>query len=274
MDVENVRETDPRRELFDRVCLSCLSYLDNFEECSSVVFNGQKMATSHELDLWEKQNLPYQLPEDMKSFYRMFDGFAVHFGVNTGSGTAPLTVGTMRLGDLKAIKRLPLEGQFPGLADISTMTSAAFLLDDSMEDGNIVLLYRSAADRELCVVSSDGVKGKDSSTVGIGKSGSTNSLAAMTASSKKPLVDSGSNIHSPEEQQMGFENPEIWFQDRSARWHFMSRSFSDFLRVMVVHLGIDGWVMAFTPEGIPQITRQWMGVFNRERLCLDMSVKL
>lgn len=210
----------------------------------------------------------------MKSFYRMFDGFTVSFSVDTGA-SSNLTVGTMHLCSLKAIKRLPLEGQFPGISDISTMTSAAFLLDDSMEDGNIVLLYRSAADRELCIVSSDNVRNRDSSSkVGIGKSGSTNSLAAMTASTKKPLTDSGSTVQTPDKAQVGFENPEIWFQDRSARWHFVSRTFSDFLRVMVVHLGIDGWAMAFAPEGISQLTRQYMGIFNRERLCLDVSVKL
>lgn len=265
---------DPRRELFDRVCLSCLSYLDTFEECSSVVFDGYDKASSHELDVWEKKNLPYQLPEDMKSFYRMFDGFTVSFGVETGS-PSNLPVGTMHLCPLKAIKRLPLEGQFPGIADISTMTSAAFLLDDSMEDGNIVLFYRTTADRELCVISSDGLRGKDSkSKVGIGKSGSTNSLAAMTASTMKPVVDSGSTVQGSDKAQGGFENPEIWFQDRSARWHFVSRTFSDFLRVMVVHLGIDGWAMAFAPEGVSPLTRQYMGIFNRERLCLDVSVKL
>lgn len=267
-------EADPRRDCFDRVCLSCLTYLDTFEECSSVNFDGYDKATSHDLDVWEKQNLPYQLPEDMKSFYRMFDGFTVKFGVDTGNGTSNVPVGVMHLCSLKTIKRLPLEGQFPGIADISTMTSAAFLLDDSMDDGNIVLLYRSAADRELCVVSSDNVRGRDSSKVGIGKSGSTNSLAAMTASTKKPLVDAGSNAQISDRQQIAFENPEIWFQDRSARWHFVSRTFSDYLRVMVVHLGIEGWAMAFAPEGISPVTRQWMGIFNRERLCLDVSVKL
>jgi tubulin polyglutamylase complex subunit 2 len=273
-----VPNADPRRDLFDRVCLSCLTYLETFEECSLVTFTGHDKASDHDLDLWEKQSLPYQLPEDMKSFYRMFNGFNVKFMVEAGAATLP--VGAMQLNNLKGIKRLPLEGQFPGIPDISGMTSAAFVLDDTMEDGNIVLLYRSAADREMCVISSRS-KDKEQFKVGIGKSGSASNIIAMSTTTNKPSMSDAisptsnpSASTNPDTTQAGYENPEIWFQDRSARWHFLSRTFSDFLRVMVVHLGIDGWAMAFTPEGVSAVTQQWMGVFNRERLCLDVSIKL
>ena len=64
--------------------------------------------------------------------------------------------------------------------------------------------------------------------------------------------------------------PEIWFQDLSAKWHFMCSSFKQYLRIMFLHLGISGWQMAFTSDGLPLWTQQWMKLFCKERLCIDL----
>jgi tubulin polyglutamylase complex subunit 2 len=64
--------------------------------------------------------------------------------------------------------------------------------------------------------------------------------------------------------------PEVWFQDLSARWHFISHTFKQYMRVMVLHLGIVGWQMAYTAEGLPLSTQQWMRVYCKERLCVDL----
>lgn len=64
--------------------------------------------------------------------------------------------------------------------------------------------------------------------------------------------------------------PEVWFQDLSARWHFISHTFKQYMRVMVLHLGIVGWQMAYTAEGLPLSAQQWMRVYCKERLCVDL----
>ena len=64
--------------------------------------------------------------------------------------------------------------------------------------------------------------------------------------------------------------PEVWFQDLSARWHFISHTFKQYMRVMVLHLGIIGWQMAYTADGLPLSTQQWMRVYCKERLCVDL----
>lgn len=66
------------------------------------------------------------------------------------------------------------------------------------------------------------------------------------------------------------QEPEIWFQDLSARWHFVCHTLKQYLRLMILHLGIIGWQMVYTADGLPQSTQQWMRVYCKERLCVDM----
>ena len=67
-----------------------------------------------------------------------------------------------------------------------------------------------------------------------------------------------------------YEDPEIWIQDASSSWHFVADSFTTYLRLAIVHLGIIGWQNAYTPVGLPPVTKQWMAFFCKERLALDL----
>jgi len=40
--------------------------------------------------------------------------------------------------------------------------------------------------------------------------------------------------------------PQIWFQDLSARWFFIANTFTDYFRLMIMHLGLPNWHYAFT----------------------------
>ena len=62
-----------------------------------------------------------------------------------------------------------------------------------------------------------------------------------------------------------YEDPEIWIQDASSSWHFVADSFTTYLRLAIVHLGIIGWQNAYTPVGLPPVTKQWMARFGKER---------
>lgn len=35
--------------------------------------------------------------------------------------------------------------------------------------------------------------------------------------------------------------PQIWFQDLSCKWFFIANSFTDYFRLMIMHLGIPNW---------------------------------
>jgi hypothetical protein len=79
-----------------------------------------------------------------------------------------------------------------------------------------------------------------------------------------------SNTNSSTNDNDNFSTPEIWYQDHLGNWHFICHTFTQLMRIMVVHLGISGWQLAFTPEGLPLVTRQWMNLFCKERLAIDL----
>jgi hypothetical protein len=67
-------------------------------------------------------------------------------------------------------------------------------------------------------------------------------IALLYSSSSTSAISSSETSGSSSE-------PEIWFLDLNGRWHFLCPTFTHLMRIMVVHLGILGWQMAFTPEG-------------------------
>lgn len=75
-------------------------------------------------------------------------------------------------------------------------------------------------------------------------------------------------------QASEYDNPSVWLIDISLRWHYICASFSDYMRLMILHLGIFEWQHAFTPEGLSMTTQLWMGIFAKERLCTNLYQKL
>jgi tubulin polyglutamylase complex subunit 2 len=67
------------------------------------------------------------------------------------------------------------------------------------------------------------------------------------------------------------QKPQIWFQDLSCKWYYIANTFTDYFRVMVMHLGIPNWQYAFTQCGLDQQTLQWFRFFIPERLSIDIE---
>lgn len=44
---------------------------------------------------------------------------------------------------------------------------------------------------------------------------------------------------------------EIWFLDRALGWHYLAATFTDYFRLMIMHLGLPHWQYAFTDFGVP-----------------------
>ena len=239
-----------RKAWLDNLLLSSLSRLEATEETCALTIDGleeESGRTVVDFANWEKKNAPYVLPADVKAFYSAFNGLGV--GYQVGIGGKLVSVGEMRLNKLEAIGRVALEGTFPkmnwpkvdkavcqgGRSDsfvLDLKTSAAFTIDSSLEIGDVVLLYRVPDIHDEAGGGGNRWKGLSSSP---------------------------------------YEDPEIWFQDISARWHFVCSSFTNFMRLMVAHLGVYGWHLAYTQEGLPTETIHWMGLFCRERVCVDVS---
>ena len=65
--------------------------------------------------------------------------------------------------------------------------------------------------------------------------------------------------------------PQIWFQDLSCKWYFIANTFTDYFRLMIMHLGLPNWHYAFTEVGLDPQTLQWFRFLSPERLAIDME---
>lgn len=62
---------------------------------------------------------------------------------------------------------------------------------------------------------------------------------------------------------------EIWFFDNVTRkWSFIASSFSSYFRLLLTHLGIRGWQLAYTSRGWPAATNDWMCFYAPDRASL------
>lgn len=234
-----------RREAFNKATLSCITYLESFPECRNVNFQCGDGAASHESLIWDKKNAPYKLPKDLKNFYSMFNG--VHLSWNVDLGGRIVQIGEIRLNRMEAVKSMEIEGTFstyswndsPSATLPEVRSSAAFILDSHCEVGDVVLLYRNKPAN----------KNNDDSN---------DNATSENQAQQQPTPEASC-----------FEEPEVWFVDQSARWHYLCKSFTQYLRLLVVHLGVHGWQLAFTPEGLPSTTEHWMTMFCKERLIID-----
>uniref|UniRef100_A0A8D0HA06 Tubulin polyglutamylase complex subunit 2 n=1 Tax=Sphenodon punctatus TaxID=8508 RepID=A0A8D0HA06_SPHPU len=55
---------------------------------------------------------------------------------------------------------------------------------------------------------------------------------------------------------------EIWFLDRALYWHFLTKTFTAYYRLMITHLGLPQWQYAFTAYGISPQTKQWFNTYK------------
>ena len=61
----------------------------------------------------------------------------------------------------------------------------------------------------------------------------------------------------------------VWLQDLEGRWHILAETFTDYMRLQVVHLGLPSWQLAFTDVGLTSETEIWFRFLSPERLELD-----
>ena len=223
----------PKHTLFDGIAFNMITYLDSFEEVCDVEVISHSGAQPVEINLWDRKNSPYELPNDIKGFYSLFNGFVLRWKVEVAD--QEIIIGEIKLLKLENIVPIALsEGTtFVLPTDVSSglivtvpdvRECVAFSLS-SYEEGQVALLYRRRP---------------------------------ISLETSSPTGD----FHMPPEM------PEIWFQDNTGAWHFICYSFTQYMRLCVMHLGIIGWLHMFTPEGISMTCRQWMGMFCKERLCV------
>lgn len=57
----------------------------------------------------------------------------------------------------------------------------------------------------------------------------------------------------------------------SCKWFFIANTFTDYFRLMIMHLGLPNWHYAFTEVGLDPQTLQWFRFLSPERLAIDIE---
>lgn len=229
-----------RRNTFDQVALGCISHLEQCEECRTVTFQGHDPIATHEILLWERKNAPLKLPEDLKKFLALMNGFTLNWAVDIDERLVP--IGDIRINKLEQIIRHPCVDATIAPSSVPFMEnrsvpdpqrSSLFLLDSNCELGDIVFLYRAPFQGESTTLKTD--------------------------------TDSGKNN--------ALSQPEVWLLDTNGQLHYICASFTQYLRLAVVHLGVMGWQSTFTIDGLSETTQHWMNIFCKERLICDQYIR-
>ncbi|ESO92357.1 hypothetical protein LOTGIDRAFT_120831, partial [Lottia gigantea] len=164
---------------------------------------------------WEQRN-SCLLPEDLKNFYLSSNGFDLTWSVHIDNGETP--VGRMHIHPLIQVNKL----------NTSIVSGNTNLVQPSLAD-----LETESDDEEI----GGREKPKFCGSNGIYELDDCSGYGKVCIYIKKK---SGTN-----------ESPaEVWFLDRSLRWHFLADSFLAYFRLMLMHLGLPQWQFAFTDIGL------------------------
>lgn len=195
-------------------------FLNNHEGIKNVQFIQKLPIPLVKLIDWEKLNVPYILPEELKAFYSISNGFTLKWQVSFGQ--KDYNLGNMHVESLEGLIPIETISPFPNFVGfyehehISIKSHPKevkiFQLDSACTWGTVGLVY----------------------------------------------IDSTID-------------PQIWFQDLSQEWHYIAPNFTDYFRLLVIHLGIPRWQYAYTPIGLDPTIIQWFRFINPERLNIIMN---
>ncbi|XP_070175307.1 tubulin polyglutamylase complex subunit 2-like isoform X2 [Littorina saxatilis] len=200
---------------------------------------------------WEQRNTTL-LPEDLKSFFMTTDGFHLTWSVKMENG--PLPVGRLHINGIGHFVRLnPPTDTVPSVAP--SLCDLDFDSDDESDEpskpkfsGGFRLFELDNCDNygRVCVVYREPKQ------------------SCGESDSESDSVDTDFTCS-------GELTSEIWFLDRGMNWHYLASSFTDYFRLMIMHLGLPHWQYAFTDMGVPPQAKQWFHMYAPTRLEIDIN---
>ncbi|KAL8204168.1 UNVERIFIED_CONTAM: Tubulin polyglutamylase complex subunit 2, partial [Gekko kuhli] len=169
------------------------------------------------------------LPEDLKNFYLMMDGFHMTWSIKMDDNPMPL--GSMTINSISKLNRL-------GAAPAYSLPSAPTLADledtdEEEEKGNKDQPEKPHLDSRSLIFELDPCGG--------------NGKVCLVYKNTEPVVAPDS---------------EIWFLDRALYWHFLTKTFTAYYRLLITHLGLPQWQYAFTSYGISPQAKQWFNMYK------------
>ncbi|XP_068128039.1 tubulin polyglutamylase complex subunit 2 [Hyperolius riggenbachi] len=208
----------------EKLTLGITKILESSPGVTEVKFEVISPAERQAVVSWEQKH-GCTLPEDLKNFYLMTDGFHMSWSVKLDDN--PVQVGSMVINSISSLTRLK------GSTTHSLPNSATLAdLDDSGdEDGHP---DRPHFDSRNMIFELDPCNG--------------NGKVCLVYKSSKPGEVT--------------REPGIWFLDLALYWHFLTDTFTAYYRLLLTHLGLPQWQYAFTSYGLSSQAKQWMNMYK------------
>uniref|UniRef100_A0A8C3LVB1 Tubulin polyglutamylase complex subunit 2 n=2 Tax=Phasianinae TaxID=9072 RepID=A0A8C3LVB1_CHRPC len=214
------------RPHLDKLTLGVTRILETSPGVSDVTLVEKEPADRHAIISWEQKNACI-LPEDLKNFYLMTDGFQMTWSVKIDDTPVPL--GSMVINSISKLCRLGGSSMYT----VPNAPSLADLEDDTDEEGNEDKPDKPHFDSRSLIFELDPCNG--------------NGKVCLVYKHTKPVV-------SPD--------TEIWFLDRALYWHFLTKTFTAYYRLLITHLGLPQWQYAFTSYGVSPQAKQWFNMYK------------
>nr|XP_033791223.1 tubulin polyglutamylase complex subunit 2 [Geotrypetes seraphini] len=215
----------------ETLTLGVSKLLETSPGVTDVNFREKHPAERHLVASWELKN-NCSLPEDLKNFYLMTDGF--HMTWHVKFDDYPIQLGSMMINSISKLTQL-------GLSSVYSLPNALKLveLDDmdenvSVSEGNTRGCEKPHFDSRNLIFELDHCNGN-------GK------VCLIYRVTKTGLV---------------LPDIEIWFLDRALYWHFLTDTFTAYYRLLITHLGLPQWQYIFTNYGVSPQAKQWFNMYK------------
>ncbi|XP_071498810.1 tubulin polyglutamylase complex subunit 2-like [Diadema antillarum] len=224
------------RQLLDRMTTGVTKSLEKRPGVCNIELHERPQVMRHHLTSWEQRNA-CTLPDDLKSFYQMTDGMLLTWSVKLDGETVQ-PIGRMELNPIKEVTKIAgdkiARRTNPSLADLDYDSD-----DEMAEDAP------PRFDHQSRIFELDPCQGCGHVCL----------------------------VYRNTKQGAPAEHAEVWFLDSALRWHFLSTSFSQYFRLMMVHMGLPQWQYAFTDIGLSPLSKQWFNIYGPHRLQVDSDLR-
>ncbi|XP_043834536.1 tubulin polyglutamylase complex subunit 2-like isoform X3 [Dromiciops gliroides] len=181
-------------------------------------------AERHMIASWELKN-DCVMPEDLKNFYLMTNGFHMVWSVKLDDQPVPL--GCLVINSIANLTQLTQSAMYT-LPNSPTLED----LDDEEDEANEDQPEKPHFDSRSIIFELDSCNG--------------NGKVCLVYRRASPVA----------------KESKIWFLDRALYWHFLTDSFTAYYRLLITHLGLPQWQYAFTNYGVSPQAKQWFNMYK------------
>eukprot|EP00943_MAST-04B_sp_MAST-4B-sp1_P009259 g9259.t1 len=258
------------REIFDDISLSVINFLENHEGVASVDFVERRGITLAEITAWEQDNAPYSLPNDYKAFLLISNGLLLRWHIRHHDSEFPL--GCLHLNKLASVQRIARNDEDSDdeleemlVSDAHNDPSESKTTKNDMKHFGSTQMINNEKPNHYTPSRKikRGPRGRIRRTL--------KRLPRDSAAFDIDNTCTGGTVAFFYSSKDNFDNPQVWFQDMSCKWFFIANTFTDYFRLMIMHLGLPCWQYAFTEVGLDPVSQQWFRFLSPERLAIDID---